>query len=80
MDKAFQARVENRSVKVGFVGLGYVGLPLILALNQQGFLTIGFDIDPEKPERLLAGHSFVKHIHDSVIESLGASSRFPRIA
>lgn len=37
------------------VGLGYVGLPIATAFDQAGYDVIGFDIDPEKIERLTAG-------------------------
>ena len=47
---------------IGIVGLGYVGLPLMLAYAKAGRRVIGFDIDAEKPRRLLAGQSYIKHI------------------
>jgi UDP-N-acetyl-D-glucosamine dehydrogenase len=30
-------RIENRTARVGIVGLGYVGLPLAVALAEAGF-------------------------------------------
>lgn len=76
MSKSFSDQVESRSLKIGVIGLGYVGLPLILALNEKGFSTIGFDIDSEKTEALLAGRSYVKHIPDAAIQALTASGLF----
>ncbi len=37
--------VEKRELRVGVIGLGYVGLPLVLLFSQEGFLVTGFDID-----------------------------------
>ncbi len=42
-------------VKIGVVGLGYVGLPLALALARKFPGTVGFDIDKQKISALLAG-------------------------
>jgi UDP-N-acetyl-D-galactosamine dehydrogenase len=41
--------------KIGVVGLGYVGLPLALALGRVFADTIGFDISQQKVNALLAG-------------------------
>ncbi len=54
--------IAEKSAKVGVVGLGYVGLPLVRAFHTAGFRTIGFDIDPAKIEQLAAGRSYIKHI------------------
>jgi len=50
-------KVVAKEAVIGVVGLGYVGLPLLLAFNHGGFQSIGFDIDPAKPEALLEGRS-----------------------
>jgi len=44
-----------RQQRVAVVGLGYVGLPLAVALAGK-FPTIGVDIDSRRVEQLLAGH------------------------
>ena len=48
---AFIDKVNGKTAVVGVVGLGYVGLPLIIAFSRKGFTTIGFDIDPVKFDR-----------------------------
>ena len=52
---------------IGVVGLGYVGLPLLLAYARAGYRAIGLDIDPAKPEALHAGRTYIKHIPDAQI-------------
>ncbi|WP_147653672.1 nucleotide sugar dehydrogenase [Vulcaniibacterium gelatinicum] len=42
-------------VRIGVVGLGYVGLPLAVAFGRQ-FETVGFDIDPARVDELRRGH------------------------
>jgi UDP-N-acetyl-D-glucosamine dehydrogenase len=55
-------KFQSKDAVVGVVGLGYVGLPLVLAYANAGFRSIGFDIDESKAEALLAGRSYIKHI------------------
>ncbi len=54
--------IQNKTARVGIVGLGYVGLPLVNAFINAGFKTIGYDVDPTKIRRLAAGESYIKHI------------------
>ena len=54
--------IARRSAKVGIVGLGYVGLPLVRAFVEAGFPTIGFDVDERKVQQLQAGQSYIKHL------------------
>ncbi|NUQ64676.1 MAG: nucleotide sugar dehydrogenase [Pirellulales bacterium] len=59
---ALEQAIADRTAKVGVIGLGYVGLPLIRAFVQAGFSTLGFDVDEAKVDRLLAGKSYIGHI------------------
>lgn len=59
---AFTARAQERSLRVGVVGLGYVGLPLALRCVQAGYSVTGFDIDPDKVQALSEGRSYILHI------------------
>jgi len=52
----------DRSVKVGVIGLGYVGMPLSLTFVQNNFKTIGFDIDRNKITTLMSGDTYLSHI------------------
>lgn len=55
--------VTDRGV-VGVVGLGYVGLPLALAVTRAGYDVVGVDVDGERVERLAAGDSYVNDVSD----------------
>lgn len=60
-------KIDTNSAQVGIVGLGYVGLPLISAFTNAGFRCIGYDVDQQKVDALLAGQSYIKHIESSTI-------------
>jgi UDP-N-acetyl-D-glucosamine dehydrogenase len=44
------------------MGLGYVGLPLAVALAEEGHQVLGLDTDPGKVERICAGTSYIEDI------------------
>lgn len=57
-----KAAFENKSAKIGVIGLGYVGLPLIMTFLDKNFQVYGFDIDETKINALINGESYIKHI------------------
>ncbi len=71
-----QTAFEKKTAKIGIVGLGYVGLPLIQAFIRKGFNTIGFDVDEGKVEKLLSGSSYIKHIPSDWIASWIKDKKF----
>ena len=79
-------RLQKKDAVIGVVGLGYVGLPLVLAYARAGFKTLGLDIDTSKIEHLHAGTSYIKHISTSSVAEarasglLDATADFSRIA
>ena len=49
-------------MKIGIIGLGYVGLPLCLQFAKSGAHVLGIDLDNQKTEALNRGESYIKHI------------------
>ena len=72
----FIERVNDRSLVVGIIGLGYVGIPLALATLRQGFRVVGFDIDARRVDDINAGRSAIKHIPMEPIAQAVAADRF----
>lgn len=72
----WQERVAARSITVGVIGQGYVGLPLALVFREAGFPVIGFDVDPAKVEAISRGESFIKHIGPERVAQAVASGRY----
>lgn len=68
-------KIASREAVVGVVGMGYVGLPLAIALTRGGFDVIGIDVDPLKVEALNAGESYVEDISSEQIRPLVDAGR-----
>ena len=71
-------------MKIGIVGLGYVGLPLAVAFAEAGQEVVGLDVDPTKVEALSAGRSYIEDVPDSALaplaERLRATSDYADLA
>ena len=55
-------RIQKKDAKIGVIGLGYVGLPLVIEFCKSGFSVTGLDIDEKKIEALSKGKSFIKQM------------------
>lgn len=83
--KALIDLLRCKHAKIGIVGLGYVGLPLMLRYQDEGIKVIGFDIDEFKISRLREGASYIEHISNARIgtavkQGFEATSDFKRIS
>jgi UDP-N-acetyl-D-glucosamine dehydrogenase len=63
-------RIQQRTATVGVVGLGYVGLPLVVAISSGGFPVIGLDIDPRRVAAIAQGRSYVMDVSDDDLNTL----------
>ena len=62
-------------MKIGIVGLGYVGLPLAVAFAEAENDVVGLDLDPAKVEALGRGESYVEDVPVAVLGPLGERLR-----
>jgi UDP-N-acetyl-D-glucosamine dehydrogenase len=58
-------------MKIGIIGLGYVGLPLAVAFAEADHEVVCFDVDPRKLEALSEGRSYIEDIEDATLAPLG---------
>ncbi len=71
-------------MKIGIVGLGYVGLPLAAAFAEAGQEVVGLDADARKVASLNEGRSYVEDVPDAalapLLDRLRATSSYADLA
>jgi UDP-N-acetyl-D-glucosamine dehydrogenase len=75
-----ERRIRDKKARVGVVGLGYVGLPLVKTFLSKGFKVIGFDIDVRKVRLLNAGRSYIRHISTAELKAFLKTKAFAATA
>ena len=63
-------KIDDRTLKVGVVGLGYVGLPLAVEKAKAGFKTVGFDVQEKKVNFVNEGHNYIGDVVDSDLKKI----------
>jgi len=62
-------KLEQKSAKIGIIGMGYVGLPLALEFCKVGFDVTGIDLDKKKIDSINNGKSYIEDATDADIGS-----------
>jgi len=70
------ARIQSRKALIGVIGMGYVGLPLMLAATSQQFRVLGFDTDSKRILALNGGISPLRHVPSELIGAARGSDLF----
>lgn len=70
MKQELLKKIETKTITVGVVGLGYVGLPLAVEKAKAGFKTIGFDVQDEKVKLVNEGHNYIGDVVDNDLKEL----------
>ena len=63
-------KINNKTAKVGVVGLGYVGLPLAVEKANAGYQTIGFDVQEEKVNMVNEGKNYIGDVVDENLKEI----------
>ncbi len=63
-------KIETKNAKIGVIGLGYVGLPLVVELAKKGFFVTGLEVDFKKVENINNKKSYIGDIKTDDIEEL----------
>jgi UDP-N-acetyl-D-glucosamine dehydrogenase len=69
-------RIDDRSARIGVIGLGYVGLPLAVEFAHAGFEVIGFDVDAEKVRLIGRGESYIGDVASDDLKAVVEGRRF----
>ena len=79
-------KIQNRSAHIGVIGLGYVGLPLAVEKAKAGFIVLGFDIQPDKVDKVNRGENYIGDVVPEELSrftangKLSATADFSRIS
>ena len=68
-------RINQKTARVGVLGLGYVGLPLAVEFARAGFEVVGIDVQKSKVDLFNRGTSYVKDVKDNVFKPLIESGK-----
>lgn len=69
-------KIKQKKIKIGVLGMGYVGLPLCVKFANSGFEVLGFDIDSQKINMLNKGESYISDVEGKEIQELITTGRF----
>lgn len=78
--------IADKKARIGVIGLGYVGLPLIVEFGLKGYEGIGFEVDQKKADDINAGRSYIVDVTDENVKAcvddgkLSATTDFGRLA
>ncbi len=67
--------ITTRAARVGVIGLGYVGLPLAVAVARAGFRVTGYDTDPAKITAIAAAQSYIEAVPPEALAAEVAAHR-----
>lgn len=70
MKQLLLEKIRKKEIKVGVIGLGYVGLPLAVEKAKAGFHTIGFDEQAVKVKMVNEGHNYIGDVVDKDLKRL----------
>jgi UDP-N-acetyl-D-glucosamine dehydrogenase len=73
--KDLATRLRNKDARVGVVGLGYVGLPMLVAAVRAGYRGVGVDVDADRVASLKRGRSYVSDVSDGILRDLRTKLR-----
>ncbi len=64
----FLKKIQKKNLKIGIIGLGYVGLPRAIQFCSKNFKVFGFDTDQKKIDILRKGKSYIINVKDHLIK------------
>lgn len=86
MKKYLLDKIDTKELKIGVIGLGYVGLPLAVECAKSGFYTLGLDVSEEKSKSINNGINYIQDVKDCELKEvvnkgfLRATSDFKEIS
>jgi UDP-N-acetyl-D-glucosamine dehydrogenase len=79
-------KIVDKTITIGVIGLGYVGLPLAVTFARKGIVVLGFERDSKKAEYVNTAHNYIGDINEQDfimavrdVKKLTATTDFSRI-
>jgi UDP-N-acetyl-D-glucosamine dehydrogenase len=63
-------KLQNKTAKIGILGMGYVGMPLAVVFAEKGFNVLGIDPDQRKVDTFKKGISYIQDVSSETMERL----------
>jgi len=63
-------KLQDKTAKIGILGMGYVGMPLAVVFAEKGFTVLGIDPDPRKVETFNKGISYIQDVPTETVARL----------
>ena len=77
--KRFEQRINKKDIKIGVVGLGYVGLPLALQFAKKGFMVLGIEIDQDRLNHIRRKESYISDVSSRELKQALVAGRFAAV-
>ena len=74
--KQLKEKIESRTLKLGIIGLGYVGLPLACEFALNKVHVTGFDVDVEKIKMITNKKSYISDVASKTVEKVVSENFF----
>ncbi len=62
--------IKEKRARIGVIGLGYVGLPLVTEFARGGFAATGFEVDATKAATINSGESYIGDVPSNHVKEL----------
>ncbi len=73
--QAFIEKLNDRTLKVGVIGLGYVGLPFAVEKAKMGYEVVGIDYNQHRVDQVNRGENYIGDVDDDELRELVASGK-----
>lgn len=63
-------KLQNKTARIGVLGMGYVGMPLAVVFAEKGFNVLGIDPDKRKVDTFNKGVSYIQDVPSETVDRL----------
>ena len=67
---SLEYKIEQRLARVGIIGIGYVGMPTMVAVADGGFGVTGIDVNEVRVNQINLGKSYISDVPGDVLSGL----------